>query len=76
LRIKAEQLGDRLKDYPPNAQIILTCFHQDELKNFAVTLTEPRPTTYQLVAVPAPTSQQQANLKGWLGVAIADGNGE
>jgi predicted metalloprotease with PDZ domain len=75
LRIKAEQLGDRLKDYQPNAQISLTCFHQDELKNFTITLTEPRPTTYQLVAVPTPTSQQQANLKGWLGVAIADGNG-
>ena len=76
LRVKADQLGDRLKDYPPNAQIILTCFHQDELKNFTVTLTEARPTTYQLVAVSTPTSQQQANLKGWLGVAIADGNGE
>lgn len=67
LRVKAEQLGDRLKDYQLNAQISLTCFHQDELKNFTVTLTEPRPSTYQLVAVPTPTSWQQANLKGWLG---------
>lgn len=72
LRVRAEQLGDRLKDYSPNAQINLTCFHQDELKNYTVTLTEPRPSTYQLVLVPTPTSQQQANLKGWLGASITD----
>jgi predicted metalloprotease with PDZ domain len=74
LRVKAEQLGDRLKDYSPKAQISLTCFHQDELKNYTVTLAEPRPSIYQLVAVPAPTSQQQANLQGWIGVSTANGN--
>ncbi|MCY7285468.1 MAG: PDZ domain-containing protein, partial [Cyanobacteria bacterium CAN_BIN43] len=72
LRIKAEQLGDRLKDYPPNAQIILTCFHQDELKNCIVTLTEPSPSTYQLVAIPTSTSRQQENLKGWLGGSVSE----
>lgn len=70
LRVRAEQLGDRLKDYPPNVQINLTCFHQDELKNHTVTLAEPRPSTYQLVLAPTLTSRQQANLRGWLGDSI------
>jgi len=72
LRIKAEQLGDRLKDYPPNAQVNLTFFHQDELKNCTITLTEPCASAYQLVAIHQQTIQQRENLEGWLGSSISE----
>jgi predicted metalloprotease with PDZ domain len=68
LRVKADQLGDRLKDYRPGDSIDLTFFHQDEIKTCRVTLAEVRPSTYQVVLVNAPTAQQQENLQGWLGV--------
>jgi predicted metalloprotease with PDZ domain len=72
LRVKADQLGDRLKDYRPGDSVSLTFFHQDELKTCTVTLGEPHPSTYRLVAFSTPTVQQGENLKGWLGATVAD----
>jgi predicted metalloprotease with PDZ domain len=72
LRVKADQLGERLKDYAPNEQVSLTFFHQDELKTSVVTLTEARSSTYQLVRVKEISSQQQTHLRGWLGETAAE----
>ncbi|NJO41572.1 MAG: M61 family metallopeptidase [Cyanobacteria bacterium CRU_2_1] len=67
LRVKASELSDRLKDFLPGDTIFITVFHQDELRTYHVTLTEPRPTSYQLVPVETPSPSQQKQLEGWLG---------
>ncbi|MGV0027468.1 M61 family metallopeptidase [Phormidesmis priestleyi ANT.L61.2] len=67
LRVTAEQLNDRLRDYEIGDAIEVTLFHQDELRLCLVKLAEPRPTQYQVVAIEQPTKTQQQNLKGWLG---------
>jgi predicted metalloprotease with PDZ domain len=72
LRLKAEQIGDRLKDYQPGDRISLTLFHQDELRTCEVTLSEPRPTAYHLVILDNPSLTQQQNFQGWLGVSLAE----
>jgi len=71
LRIRADQLGDRLKDYAPGDTFSLSLFHQDELRICSVTLGHPRPTTYQLVPIEKPSISQQQNFKGWLGAGLA-----
>jgi predicted metalloprotease with PDZ domain len=68
LRIKADQLGDRLKDYRPGDSIQVTVFHQDELRTCSVTLAAPRSGSYQLVAIDSPSKSQKALLHGWLGI--------
>ncbi|HEY9640631.1 MAG TPA: PDZ domain-containing protein, partial [Coleofasciculaceae cyanobacterium] len=72
LRLKADQISDRLKDYRPGDRVTFTLFHQDELRTCAVTLGAPRPTSYQLVALDHPSPTQQENFQGWLGVALAE----
>lgn len=70
LRVNAEQLSDRLKDYQVGDTIEVTVFHQDELRVCSVELSEPRATQYQVVAIEQPTKIQQQNLAGWLGKAL------
>ncbi len=70
LRVRAEQLSDRLKDYRPGDSIEITVFHQDELRTVAVTLAEPRPTNYQVVPVTNPSTAQKHNFEGWLGLSL------
>jgi predicted metalloprotease with PDZ domain len=72
LRVKADQLGDRLKDYRPGDSIHLTFFHQDQLKTCTVTLAEPRSSSYQLVLLNTLSARQQENLNGWLGASVSD----
>ncbi|NJL36345.1 MAG: M61 family metallopeptidase [Leptolyngbyaceae cyanobacterium SM1_4_3] len=72
LRVTAEQLGDRLKDYQPNQVIHLTFFHQDELKTHPVRLAAPRPSRYQLNTIDKPSKAQQENFLGWLGASLKD----
>lgn len=72
LRVRAAQLNDRLKNYRPGDTIHLTVFHQDELRIYAVTLSEPRPKAYQLVAVDYPSTTQQQNFQGWLGAPLTE----
>jgi predicted metalloprotease with PDZ domain len=72
IRVSADQLGDRLRDFQPNDAIQLTFFHQDELRSATVTLSPPRPTQYQLVPVEQPNSTQAQNFRAWLGVSLAD----
>lgn len=71
LRVRATQLNDRLKHYRPGDTIHLTVFHQDELRTYPVTLSEPRPKSYQLVAVDNPSAIQQQNFQGWLGAPLS-----
>jgi predicted metalloprotease with PDZ domain len=70
MRVNAEQLNDRLKDYQPGDTIQLSIFHQDELQTLPVTLAEPQPTNYKIVAVENPDSTQQENFQNWLGIAL------
>lgn len=67
LRVTADQLSDRLKDYQAGDTIKLSLFHQDELRTVSVTLAAPQATRYQIVLVEEPTPVQKDNLTGWLG---------
>jgi predicted metalloprotease with PDZ domain len=70
-RVSADQLGDRLKDYKPGDTIEVSFFHQDELKIGAVTLSAAKPTSYQIVPIKNPSSEQEQNFKGWLKCALS-----
>lgn len=69
-RVGAHQLDERLKDYRPGDVIAVAVFHQETLKICPVKLAAPRPTSYQLVAMPHPTARQQQNFAGWLGLPL------
>jgi predicted metalloprotease with PDZ domain len=72
LRVTADQLSDRLKDYNPGDTVQLSVFHQDELRTLPVTLETPRPSRYQVVPVDSPTEAQQQNFAGWLGTSLTN----
>ncbi len=67
LRVTADLLSDRLKDYQAGDTIKLSLFHQDELRTVSVTLGAPQVIRYQIVLVEQPTPIQKENLTGWLG---------
>ncbi|ACK66803.1 peptidase M61 domain protein [Rippkaea orientalis PCC 8801] len=66
IRVSAEQLPERLKDYQSGDMISITVFHQDQLKTLSVTLADPQPTRYQVMPIEKPSDLQQQNLRGWL----------
>lgn len=66
IRITADQLNERLKDFQAEEEIEVTIFHQDQLRTVAVTLGVARPTNYQLVPAPGLREEQSRNLEGWL----------
>lgn len=70
IKVTANQLSDRLKDYQPNDTIQVTVFHQDELRTYCVTLDAPIPTKYQVIPVQNPDPTQKENFAGWLGVSL------
>lgn len=70
IKVIANQLCDRLKDYQPGDRIQLTIFHQDELRTYTIPLVAPQLSKYQLKPVIKPTSLQQENFAGWLGVPL------
>lgn len=72
LRMTADQLTDRLRDYEAGDTLQLAIFHQDELRLCALTLAAPRPTRYQLMAVDYATLEQERNFLGWLGVPLSE----
>lgn len=71
IRVTAEQLNERLKDYQAGDTITVSVFHQEELRSLPVTLAPPRPNSYQLVPLKHPTPIQERNFAGWLGVPLS-----
>ncbi|MEB3311291.1 MAG: peptidase M61, partial [Snowella sp.] len=67
IKVTAEQLNERLKDYQANDMIQITVFHQDVLKTVNLQLAAPQPSRYEVVHIPNPTDRQTQNLVGWLG---------
>ena len=65
MRVTAENLSDRLKDYRSGDFVAITVFHNNELRTFSVQLNEPKPSRYEVVKVENPTSIQKQNLSGW-----------
>jgi predicted metalloprotease with PDZ domain len=74
IRVTADQLSDRLKDYIPDQSIEVAIFHQDQLRTCWVQLAEPRSTRYQLTAVANPSPTQQRNFENWLHVPLTSIN--
>ena len=70
IRVMPQQLSDRLKDYQPGDTIHVAVFHQDELCTYPITLLAPSPNRYQVIPVEHPSSVQQQNFAGWLGVSL------
>lgn len=69
IRVNADQLSDRLKDYQAGDTITVTIFHQDELLTCTVTLASPQPSSYKITSIEEPSEKQKELLFGWLGVA-------
>lgn len=67
IRVGAEQLNERLKDYRAGDMIQVTVFHQDELRNLPVQLAIPTPSRYEVVRVPNPSNAQKQNFAAWIG---------
>lgn len=70
LRVTADQLTERLRDFQSGDRLQLSFFHQDELRSSTVTLAAPRITRFQIVPVERPTSAQAQNFLGWLGIPL------
>ncbi len=66
IRLSADQLNERLKDYQAGDMISIAVFHQDELKTFSVRLGEPQPRCYEVIAIANPSKRQKHNLVTWL----------
>lgn len=71
LRVGASQFEERLKDYKPGDTLQLTVFHGDELKQRSLTLATPRATSFTISAMEKPSTIQQQNFEGWLGVPLS-----
>ncbi len=72
LRLTADQLGERLRDYQPGDKLQIAVFHQDELKLRSVTLAPPRPDRWEIVAIPNSNASQSNHFAGWLGVPLSE----
>ncbi|MBF2067169.1 MAG: M61 family metallopeptidase [Calothrix sp. C42_A2020_038] len=69
IKVGANNLAERLKDYQPLSNIQITVFHQDLLCNYNVTLTASQPTKYNLKLIDNLSTNQKDNLIGWLGAS-------
>ncbi|MGB5632467.1 MAG: M61 family metallopeptidase [Waterburya sp.] len=67
IKVDAQSLDERLKDYQAGDIIQITVFHKDELKTLPVTLGKPQSNSYELVIKDDLSPEQQQNLTGWLG---------
>ncbi|NBD14854.1 MAG: PDZ domain-containing protein [Cyanobacteria bacterium] len=68
IRVNADQISDRARDYQPGDTMTLTVFHQDELINHTITLASPQPSSYKIRSIDEPSEEQKELLFGWLGV--------
>ncbi|MBZ8178906.1 M61 family metallopeptidase [Oscillatoria salina] len=66
MRVTADRLNERLKDYQAGDKISVTVFHQDELKTYQVKLGKPQPSSYQVVRIKSPSKEQVDLYSGWL----------
>ena len=67
IKVTAQSLNNRLKDYQAENTVQVTVFHKDELKTLPVTLAQPQTNSYELAIEDDLSEQQQQNLTGWLG---------
>ncbi|KGF72538.1 peptidase M61 [Neosynechococcus sphagnicola sy1] len=72
IRVHAEQLSERLKDFQPGDQIQLTVFHQDQLRTCPAVLASPQPSQYHIIAIAHPSPTQEQNCLDWLGTSLAN----
>jgi predicted metalloprotease with PDZ domain len=72
LRVTADTLTDRLKDYQAGDRIQISLFHQDELKTCIVPLAVAKPSQHRLIKVEDISPTQAQNLEGWLGSNAKD----
>ncbi|UBF29394.1 M61 family metallopeptidase [Kovacikia minuta CCNUW1] len=75
IRVSAEQLGDRLKDYRTGETVEIAFFHQEELCCRPVTLAEPRSSQFHIVPVERPSRKQEQTFLGWLKVPLKEVRG-
>ncbi len=68
LRVTAEQLTERIKDYQVNDIIEISVFHQDELRNLHIQLGQPQANRYEVVQIQSPSDHQKQNFLGWIGL--------
>jgi len=66
LRVTAEQLNGRLKDYRAGDIIQITVFHLDELRTLAVQLAAPQTIRYEIIRVENPSNSQKQNFSAWV----------
>ena len=66
LRVTAEQLNERLKDYRSGDIIQITVFHLDELRTLAVPLAAPQTIRYEIIRVENPSNSQKQNFSAWV----------
>jgi predicted metalloprotease with PDZ domain len=66
VRVTADSLNERLKDYQASDIIKVAVFHQEQLRTLSVQLAAPQPSRYEVVQVESPSEMQQQNLAGWL----------
>ncbi|RAM52607.1 MAG: peptidase M61 [Hapalosiphonaceae cyanobacterium JJU2] len=72
IKVTANQLSDRLKDYQPTDMIQVAVFHQDELRIYPVNLASPPASKYQLQPVVNPSATQTRNFDGWLNASLVN----
>jgi predicted metalloprotease with PDZ domain len=65
IRVTAETLNERLKDYHQGDTIQVSVFHEEQLKTVAVKLAPPQPTRYELSLIKNPSPQQKELFEGW-----------
>ncbi len=68
IKVTGKQLSERLKNYQPQDTIEITVFHQDELRNYSVTLDKPRANKYEVVPIENPSALQKNNFTKFLKV--------
>jgi predicted metalloprotease with PDZ domain len=67
MRVTATTLSDRLQDYQQSDKLEITVFHQEQLRQYKVTLEAPRPNSYEVKPISNPTAKQQQNFASYLG---------
>jgi len=67
-RVRASSFGDRIGEMKPGDKVMLTVFHDDQLRSIPVTLgTAPR-MSYTVSQVQNPTDLQKLTFESWLGM--------